>query len=250
MTAEDKVTIPLAVRVARGILRSIETLIGRTSPVGDRHFFETEQFSWVAAMEASYPDIARELSVIMNDLADVPAFEVISTDQKAITNDGRWKTYFFRGYGVDFPPNCRACPMTWEALGRIPGMTTAFFSILEPGKQIPPHRGPYKGVLRYHLGLVVPQRPEGAWIEVGGERRHWRNGGSLIFDDSFAHRAGNDTDEVRVVLFVDFIRPLPAPVSWLNALIINLISRSPYVQEGKRNSEDWQALVARRKASR
>ena len=34
-------------------------------------------------------------------------------------------------------------------------MMTAFFSILAPGKHIPPHRGPYKGLLRYHLGLQV-----------------------------------------------------------------------------------------------
>ena len=32
------------------------------------------------------------------------------------------------------------------------------FSILAPGKRIPPHDGPYKGVLRYHLGLDGPGR--------------------------------------------------------------------------------------------
>ena len=43
------------------------------------------------------------------------------------------------------------------------------FSILAPGKHIPPHDGPYKGVLRYHLGLVVPDAPvERLGIRVGG----------------------------------------------------------------------------------
>ena len=28
------------------------------------------------------------------------------------------------------------------------------FSILEPGKHLPPHKGPDNGVLRLHLGLI------------------------------------------------------------------------------------------------
>jgi len=41
-------------------------------------------------------------------------------------------------------------------------MKTAFFSILAPGKHLPAHRGPYKGVMRYHLGLLIPSRPTNA----------------------------------------------------------------------------------------
>ena len=39
----------------------------------------------------------------------------------------------------------------------IPNLFQAFFSILEPGKSIPAHEGPYCGYLRYHLGLIVPE---------------------------------------------------------------------------------------------
>lgn len=248
MTQHDVVDPPRTLQMAGGVIRHIETLIARTSPVGDRHFFDPALFPWTAAVEAASPDILRELAALLADLDAVPGFEVISTDQKKLTSDGRWKTYFFRGYGVDFPDNCQACPRTWEALLKIPRMTTAFFSILEPGKQIPPHRGPYKGVLRYHLGLVVPRSAQGAWLDVGGERRHWQVGRSLVFDDSFVHSAGNDTDEIRVVLFVDFVRTLPFPVSLLNDLVIGLISRSPYVREAKQNYDDWRAK--RRAAAR
>ena len=245
MTPETPAAPPRTLRIAGGAIRHVEKLIALTSSVGDHNFFDAGLFPWVREIEASCPDITRELSALMDNLDDIPAFEVISTDQAKLTNDGRWKTYFLRGYGVDFPGNCQACPRTWDAVRRIPGMTTAFFSILEPGKQIPPHRGPYKGVLRYHLGLVVPRRPEAAWLDVGGERRHWRAGGSLIFDDSFVHSAGNDTDEIRVVLFVDFIRPLPAPMSWLNAFVVKLISLSPYVRDARKNHDDWQAMKRR-----
>ncbi len=93
----------------------------------------------------------------------------------------------------------------------IPGMTTAMFSILSPRKHILPHRGPYKGVLRYHLGLIVPQDAEACRIRVGEDIRHWEAGRSMVFDDTFNHEVWNDTDETRVVLFVDVLRPLPEP---------------------------------------
>ena len=53
--------------------------------------------------------------------------------------------------------NCQRCPLTTQLVESIPGMKTAFFSIMLPGKYIPEHRGPYKGLLRYQLALKVPQ---------------------------------------------------------------------------------------------
>jgi hypothetical protein len=45
-------------------------------------------------------------------------------------------------------------------------MTTALFSVLLPHKHIPPHRGPWKGVLRYHLALRTPADETAARIRV------------------------------------------------------------------------------------
>ena len=61
--------------------------------------------------------------------------------------------------------NCARCPETVRVLKSIPGMKSAMFSILAPRKHIPEHRGMYKGVLRYHLGLIVPGRKAVAGFE-------------------------------------------------------------------------------------
>ncbi len=110
---------------------------------------------------------------------------------------------------------------------------------MEPGKRLPPHRGPYKGVLRYHLGVIIPEDTESCGLEVAGERRHWLEGHSLIFDDTFIHCAWNDSAEPRVVLFVDFARPLRFPANLVNRAILRLIARSGYVQEAKLNYRQW-----------
>jgi beta-hydroxylase len=124
-------------------------------------------------------------------------------------------------------------------------MTTAMFSILAPGKHIPPHDGPYKGVLRYHLGLLVPEPEDQAGIRVGGEVAHWHEGSSLVFDDTFTHEAWNDTDGTRVVLFCDVIRELRQPMRTLNALLIKAIALSPFIQDAKRRHEAWERRFER-----
>jgi beta-hydroxylase len=121
-------------------------------------------------------------------------------------------------------------------------------SILSPGKHILDHRGPYKGVLRYHLGLIVPQDAEACRIRVGEDVRHWQEGKSMIFDDTFNHEVWNDTDETRVVLFVDVLRPLPFPESWVNRAIVKAIGFSPFVLDAKRNQEAWERRYLARHA--
>jgi ornithine lipid ester-linked acyl 2-hydroxylase len=241
MTATTAAPPPRTLSLAGGFMPTIERLLGRLSQVGDRPFFASGAFPWVGRMESFYPAIRGEVLDLLKHDAPIPGFEQISTDQVKLSDDRRWKTYFFLGYGLRFEDNIARCPATWAALKGIPGLTTAFFSVLEPGKRLPPHRGPYKGVLRYHLGIVIPERADACGIDVDGERRHWREGTSLIFDDTFIHSAWNDTAERRIVLFVDFARPLRFPANLVNRAVLKLIARSGYVQEAKLNYRQWKA---------
>ncbi|MHB8233624.1 MAG: aspartyl/asparaginyl beta-hydroxylase domain-containing protein, partial [Solirubrobacteraceae bacterium] len=109
--------------------------------------------------------------------------------------------------------------------------------------------GPYKGVLRYHLGLIVPEDAESCRIRVGDDIRHWQAGKSMIFDDTFNHEVWNDTDETRVVLFVDVLRPLPEPESTINRWIVKAIGYSPFVLDAKRNQEAWERRYRERRAA-
>jgi aspartyl/asparaginyl beta-hydroxylase (cupin superfamily) len=78
------------------------------------------------------------------------------------------------------------------------------FSALNPHKRITPHTGPMNGIIRAHLGLVVPK---GAYIRVGKDERTWEEGKLLVFDDSFEHEVWNHSDYVRIVLFINFWHP-------------------------------------------
>ena len=229
------------------ILAPIERFIGKRSLVGDATFFPLERFPWVAHIEASWEVIREEAERLLDVQAELANFQDISKDQIEITDDDRWKTFFLYGYGFEAKLGVEMCPRTAALMREIPGMTTAMISILSPHKHILDHRGPYKGVLRYHLGLIVPEDAEACRIRVGGDVRHWEEGKSMVFDDTFNHEVWNDTDETRVVLFVDVLRPLPFPESAINRAIVKAIGYSPFVLDAKRNQEAWERRFLQRR---
>src|SRR5271169_4866479 len=241
-------TVELTITLGERILAPIERFIGRRSLVGDATFFGRERFPWVEHIEANWRVIREELEGVLEDREGLANFQDISKDQIEITDDDRWKTFFLYGYGFEAKLGVEMCPRTAALMREIPGIKTAMISILSPHKHILDHRGPYKGVLRYHLGLIVPQDAESCRIRVGQDIRHWQEGQSMVFDDTFNHEVWNDTDETRVVLFVDVLRPLPFPESLVNRLIVKAIAYSPFVLDAKRNQRAWEQRYRERRA--
>lgn len=222
------------------VLWRIEKIFEKASLVEIKPFYDVSDFEWVEEIEKNWKVIREELDEVMQYQDDLPSFHEISPDQGSISKGDDWKTFFLYAYGFAAEGNIKRCPNTNKVLQAIPGMKTAFFSILAPNKQIPPHRGPFKGVLRYHLGLQIPEQAEECGIRVDEEVRHWENGKSLIFDDTFDHEAWNNTDEYRVILFVDFERPMKGFAKNLNKFILKGIQYSPLVSGAKGNYNDWE----------
>lgn len=223
----------------RRALNAFGRVMVQASPQGAGPIFDSHEFPWVADLEARWRDIRAELDPLLNDTTRIPSFQEVSKDQAHLTDDDRWKTFFFYAYGHKAHANCDRCPATTRAIERIPGMKTAFFSIMRGPKRIPPHRGPYNGVIRCHLALKVPEPAGACGIRVDDRIAHWTEGKCLLFDDTYEHEAWNGTGEVRVVLFLDVLRTLPAPLSWVNRSTIWMIGRTPFVQEGIRNFERY-----------
>jgi ornithine lipid ester-linked acyl 2-hydroxylase len=221
-------------------LKKIEDLVAKYSKVGDSVFFTKEQFPWTETLETNWQVIRQELDQVMQHAEALPNFQDISPRQGKIANDNLWKTYFFCAFGFWAKANCDRCPETTRLIKQIPGLKVAFFSILAPGKHILEHRGKHKGLIRYHLGLKVPEPREKCRIRVADQTAYWEEGKSLLFDDTFYHEAWNDSSDYRVVLFLDIARPLRFPLNLVNWLVCTLISISPIVQVAKGNHDSWE----------
>lgn len=112
----------------------------------------------------------------------------------------------------------------------MPHVVNAFFSHLGAGSVIAPHRGYSKGFLRYHLGIIIPEGKQ-CYLEVDGIKHYWELGKGLVFDDMYLHAAYNHSNEDRVVLYIDFHRPLPFPYGWITSKITNLFMNNPFVKK-------------------
>ena len=225
------------------VFRILNPLLTKTIRIffshGNCPFYESSEAPDLRPLEDHWKILRQELDVLMLEKSKIPGFHEISKEQLPITNDDRWKTFFFWAYGQKIEKNCARCPKTAALLETIPRMTTAMFSILSGNKHIPPHRGPFKGVLRYHLALWVPKDRERCRIRVGKEIAHWQEGKALLFDDTHEHEVWNDTPEDRVVLFLDLLRPLPFPFSMFNRFVMRQISKTSFIQDSLRNLHAW-----------
>jgi beta-hydroxylase len=118
-----------------------------------------------------------------------------------------WKRFYLKWYGGYLPSARALCPRTVEVLERIPTVHGAMFAMLPPGGKLVAHRDPYAGSLRYHLGLVTPNNDK-CRIYIDGEPYHWRDGEDIVFDETYIHRAINESDCHRIILFADIERPM------------------------------------------
>jgi beta-hydroxylase len=237
--------LPPLFRIGKKLRHRISAIIARSSRVGNAPVLQPAQFAWIAELERHWPDIRAELDALLAHQDGIPPLAEISPDHRRIAPPGKWKSFFLYGYGYAQQQNIRRCPKTAAAVAKIPGLNSAFFSILAPGAHIPRHRGVTKAILTAHLGLVVPERREACRMQVDDRILLWEKGRTLVFDDTFHHEVWNDSGEMRVVLLIQFRRP----AGWLGRRIGDLflaaVRRSRFVQDARSSLGNWEQAMQR-----
>jgi beta-hydroxylase len=127
-----------------------------------------------------------------------------------------WTRFYLKWYGNPHPSAQSLCPRTIEILERIPSVKAAMFAMLPAGGSLNPHRDPFAGSLRYHLGLMTPNDDRCAII-VDGIPYSWRDGEDVVFDETYLHHAANQTGQDRIILFCDIERPMK--FAWAQVII-------------------------------
>lgn len=182
----------------------------------EREYHPRARFPWLSKVEAAEPAICEELRAVMqSDRAElVPYLDYREHEALAqwreLNRNPDWTAIHLIKKGEVVANNADQCPQTMELLSRLPqpwiagASANAMFSLLAPGKIIPPHVGVNNARLLCHLPLIVP---DGCWFRVGAETRPWREGEAFVFDDTVEHEAANPSDQLRVVMIFDIWHP-------------------------------------------
>ena len=213
--------MPLCDR-ATGAVRAIyDRRIATPATLDAAHYFPNAQ-----RFTERWTDIRREALGVAGMLNQVPRFHDIMPAQADISaNDGRdWRVFIMKAYGVTVEKNLQRCPTVAALLHEAPEVVSAILSFLAPGKHVPEHRGPFRGILRFHLMLSMPRDGNGVpacVMNIDGVPYRLGDGESLLWDDTYRHEVWNRSEEVRIALLLDVWRKdMPADVALLSRAIL------------------------------
>lgn len=217
--------------VAKYVLKTIEKSLRKFQK---EHIFKAGTFQIEEVIYQNREVFRSELQHFLESNEMIP-IQYISTEQKDLTgNQETWKSIFLTAFNKTNSAIKDAFTKSLSILTEQDEIVTSFFSCLEPGAYLPPHKGKYNGLLRLQLALVV-NNDKLSYLDIGGDRVHLQENEIVVFDDTFLHSAGNQSNSNRIVLIVDFLRPLPTFYHYLNVLGVLMIGSSKYVKQAFEN---------------
>jgi aspartyl/asparaginyl beta-hydroxylase (cupin superfamily) len=158
-------------------------------------------------LEENWTMIRDEIKTILEKTSSLPKFHDVDDGQEFISaNDGiAWNMFLVKTYGFWNKHNTKLCPKIVDLFKPFKSVSSISISFLSPGKHIPPHNGPYKGILRYQLAISVPKEGN-CQLFVDNKPYTWTEGKGVMFDDTYVHEVRNETKETRVAVLLDIRR--------------------------------------------
>lgn len=166
-------------------------------------YYDSKKVKGLNILENEWSIILEEFSNVLDDKVKI---KLSSPNPPYLSNPDAWKNVYFYNFMWKYHKNCQKFPKTYEILKKVPFLTFAEVTILEPHSDILPHIGETNTTMRGHLGLSIPGTLPNAGIEVNGQKKGWEEGEIVLFSDAHRHRVWNHTSGRRMVLVFDVIK--------------------------------------------
>lgn len=171
-----------------------------------------KHWKWVPTLERSWRVVRDELRAALENPEETEAagnnvwVGPLAGEEVAQAYGSEWKTLGLFDRSDWDETNVGLFPRTSALLNKcgVP-LVEALFAKMSPGSSIKAHSDMSNFVLTAHLGIDVPEGE--CWIQVGNERREWKNGKMLVFDTSVLHEAANESPRDRYVLMLRLWHP-------------------------------------------
>ncbi|MCG8413146.1 MAG: aspartyl/asparaginyl beta-hydroxylase domain-containing protein [Pseudomonadales bacterium] len=214
----------VAYSIARaGMTKVYNAFVKTPSVLSEEDFFPGAQ-----AFVDNWQTLRKEALSLTNELDSVPRFHDLMPEQYQLSAHGEkeWRMFVLRAYGLDIQENLNKCPKLRELVSANPSIKSASLSFLAPGKQVPTHTGPFRGITRFYMGLEVPADASGkpgVVLTIDDESYRLGNGEALLWDDTYPHSVQNNTDQWRIALLLDVYRAhMPGPLRLFTNAIIGM----------------------------
>jgi aspartyl/asparaginyl beta-hydroxylase (cupin superfamily) len=193
-----------------------------------------EVFPESKMLESHFSEIHREITSLINK-RELTRYKDIDPERAAEVSEN-WKLYYA---WFMWEENKRArtdCPTLLRLIKDMPNVINATVAVLEPRVTLAAHEGPYAGILRYHIGIEVPEKNP-PYIRVMDRYHTWQVGESIVLDDCYEHEVYNESDNKRVILMIDFMRPMCAPLHFINFFCLKMKKKWGGIMINKANHD-------------
>lgn len=107
-------------------------------------------------LEAHFPAIHQEITTLINK-RELTRYKDIDPVRAAEVSEN-WKLYYACFMWEENERARTDCPTLLELIREMPNIINATVAVLKPRVTLAAHEGPYAGILRYHLGIKVPEK--------------------------------------------------------------------------------------------
>src|SRR5262245_52966436 len=97
----------LMMKTGHAVTRGIARFEAAQSQIGDPPIADNSAFPFVTTLESNWQRVRDEAVEIIKFRSAIPLFEEISTDQKSISRESTWRTFFLYGFGEPIARSCK-----------------------------------------------------------------------------------------------------------------------------------------------
>jgi len=197
------------------------------------NYYNNDYEAMLKPLKDNFTEIRSEVLKYVSSFEIKNLEDIIPGNNNIPSFKGAFKIAPLKVFNVYFDKPLSHCPVLNKALRDIKIIKLIHISRLAPQSCIKPHTGSFGGHIRAHLGIKIPKGDTA--LIVGGEKREWKEGEFIFFNDVQYHTAYNNTDEERIIFLMDLIRPLPFPLNIMNGIVSWIISVSPFFRQVIKN---------------
>jgi len=167
------------------------------------YYYPAHLFPELEPLKANWQAIRDEVLQYEKSHGHIKGLNTYSPPE--LSSDVSWSNIYLENFMWRFHKNRKFFPFICGVLDAIPNCTLAAISVLSPHSTIKPHYGDTNGIIRCHLGLIIPEKYPACGIRVGNEEKGWTEGEMIFFSEAHLHTTWNNSDKRRYVLVVDIV---------------------------------------------